>query len=389
MARHLPWSAITGLGSAGLTRVATPPAGVLAVEAIRAAIADSGLAFADIDGLLVARSGAATESDPDLDLQRLAGLRDLRLLQVIHCEGASAIQMITTATLAVRAGMARHVVCVFADAALQPDKRTSESFGRIKSVRGMAGLRYAAGAIGGVASHAMVAQRVMARYGWTSADLGAVAISNRRWAELNPDALMRKPLTMEDYLAARWIVEPFRLFDCAMPVNGAVAVIVSRADATDLRQPPVFVHGMGQGHRGPPNQAGEDEPVTGAAMAGAMACAMAGITPAAIEQCQIYDAFTFNTLMMLQEYGLCARGDAGAFVRSGATAPGGSMPTNTGGGHLSGSYLQGMTPVAEAIVQARGQGGARQCARHGMILVTNEGGQFDYHACLLVGTGRD
>lgn len=379
-------TAISGLGSAGLTRAATPPAGVLANEAIRAALADAGLRHADIDGLLIARSGGAVDKDPDLDLNKVAGLRDLKLLQLLHGEGCSAIMMIQTAALAIHAGLVRHVVCVFADAALQPGKRTSESFGRILSVQGLRGLRYSTGLIGGVASHAMVARRVMHERGYTAEHLGAVAISNRRWASLNPAALLREPLTMEQYLAARWIVEPFRLFDCAMPVNGAVAVIVSAADAARaLRQPPVYIHGMGQGHRGYPQQAGFGEVSSGAALAGGLALEMAGLQARDIDIAEIYDAFTFNTLLMLEEYGLCGRGTAGELVASGATGPGGRLPTNTGGGHLSGSYLQGMTPVAEAIVQARGQGGARQCARHDIVLATNEGGQFDYHACLLLG----
>ena len=382
-------AAITGLGHAGLTRKATPGAGVLATEAIRAAISDAGLKFEDIDGLLVARSGGAFEKEPDLDLQKVVGLRDLRLLQLLHCEGASAIQMVQTAAMAIAMGMVRHVVCVFADAALQPGKRTSESFGRIISVQGLRGLRYSSGLIGGVASHAMIAQRYMKQYQVTSEHLGAVAISNRRWAQLNPDAVLRKPLTMEEYLASRLIVEPFRLFDCAMPVNGAIAVIVSAADqATDLRQPPVYIYGMGQGHRGYPNQAGYPELSTGATLCGEMALQMAGLTVADINQAQIYDAFTFNTLLMLEAYGFCEPGQAGPFVLGGATAPGGSLPTNTGGGHLSGFYLQGMTPVAEAIVQARGQAGERQ-SRNDVVLATNEGGQFDYHACLLVGPHKN
>lgn len=123
---------------------------------------------------------------------------------------------------------------------------------------------------------------------------------------------------------------------------------------------------------------------SGAARARDIAFGMAGITLADVDQCQIYDAFSYITLLTLEEYGFCQKGEGGPFVASGVTGPGGALPTNTGGGHLSGFYLQGMTPVAEAVIQARGQAGERQCARHDIVLVTNEGGRFDHHACLVL-----
>jgi acetyl-CoA acetyltransferase len=383
-------AAIAGLGIAGLTRDATPPAAILAVQAIGHALLDAGLGRPAVDGLIVTRSGAATSKDLDLDLQRLAGLRNLRLLQLLHGEGTSAIQSIQVAAMAVSCGMASNVLCVFADAPLKPGKATRESFSRIKSAEGLRGLRYSSGLFGGAASHAIAARTHMAMYGTTVEHFGAIAIAARRWAQLNPRAVLRKPLTMEDYLAARWIVEPFRLFDCAMPVNGAVAVLVTSSDrAAQLHQPPVHIVGMGQGHPATPDQRGYDGEVTsGARLAATTAFGMAGITARDIDICEIYDAFTYLTLVTLEEYGFCAKGEGGAFVASGAIAPGGSLPTNTGGGHLSGYYLQGMTPVEEAIQQARGQAGERQCAKRDAILVTNEGGRLDYHASLVLSPHR-
>lgn len=383
-------AAIVGLGTAGLTREETPPAAMLAAEAIGHALKDSGLHRRTIDGLIVTRSGAASAKDLDLDLQRLAGLRDLRLLQVLHGEGTSAIQSIQVAAMAISCGLVSHVMCVFADAPLKPGKATRESFSRIKSAEGLRGLRYSSGLFGGAASHAIAARRHMAMYGTTSEHLGAVAIAARQWAQLNPRAVLRKPLAMSDYLAARWIVEPFRLFDCAMPVNGAVAVLVTSAEkAAAYSQPPVHILGMGQGHPATLDQRGSDAEVhSGARLAAATAFGMAGITARDVDICEIYDAFTYLTLVTLEEYGFCEKGKGGEFVASGAIAPGGSLPTNTGGGHLSGYYLQGMTPVEEAVQQARGQAGARQCARNGVILVTNEGGRLDYHANLLLSPHR-
>lgn len=379
-------AAITGLGMAGLRRDTPGPPDSLACQAVVAAVADAGLPLHGLDGLIVCRSGAASESVLGLALQRSLALRDLRLLQVLHGEGTSVVQAVQTAAMAVSQGLVRHVAVVFADAPVQAQQRAGASFGRVKSSHGIAGLRYSAGLFGGAAVHALAARRHMALYGTREEHFAAVAVQTRQWAQMNPQAMLREPLTMEAHLAARWVAEPLRLFDCAMPVNGGVAVVVSgAAEATALRQPPVFVRGFGQGHPGMPSQRGfEPEVSSGAAQARDTALRMAGITLADIGICQIYDAFSYLTLLTLEAYGFCAKGEGGPFVASGAIGPGGSLPTNTGGGHLSGFYLQGMTPLAEGVVQARGQAGERQCARNDMVLVTNEGGRLDHHACLLL-----
>lgn len=363
---------------------------MLALQAVQAAVADAGLALTQVDGLIVCRSGAASEKDLGLALQRSLGLRNLALLQVVHGEGTSAVQAVQTAALAVQAGMARHVVCVFADAPVLPGKPSHQSFGRIKTPAGIAGLRYAAGLFGGAAVYAMAARRHMALFGTRQEDLGAIAVQTRKWAMLNPQALLRTELTLEDYLAARWIAEPLRLYDCAMPANGGIAVVVSRGEqAPDMPQPPVYVAGFGQGHPGTPERRGyEPEVHSGAALARDVAFSMAGIGLGDIDICQFYDAFSYIPLVTLEDYGFCAKGEGGPFVASGVTGPGGRLPMNTGGGHLSGYYLQGMTPVCEGVLQARGQAGERQCDRHETVLVTNEGGRFDYHACVVLSTHR-
>ena len=383
---HIGLGTITGLGTAGLTRAATPPAAALALQAVLNAIADAGLSPADIDGLIICRSGAASEQDLGLALQRTLGLRDLALLHVLHGEGTSSIQAIQMASLAVQAGVASHVVCVFADAPIVPGRPAHKSFGRIKSSQGMSGLRYSAGLFGGAAVFAMAARRHMALFGTLEVHFGAMAIATREWAIRNPQALLRTPLSMNDYLAARWIAEPFRLYDCAMPANGGIAVVVSATErAMDLAQPPVHILGVGQGHPGTPESRGfEPEVHSGAAQAGKMAFKMAGVGPTDVDICQLYDAFSYLPMLALEDYGFCAKGESGPFVASGVTAPGGALPVNTGGGHLSGCYLQGMTPVCEAVIQARGQAGERQCAKHDVILVSNEGGRFDHHASLIL-----
>jgi acetyl-CoA acetyltransferase len=143
---------------------------------------------------------------------------------------------------------------------------------------------------------------------------------------------------------------------------------------------------MGQGHPGNPNRAPfEDEVNTGARLARETAFGMAGITVNDVDICEFYDPFTYATLVTLEDYGFCEKGEGGPFVEDGKLGPGGELPTNTGGGQLSGYYMQGMTPVSEAIIQARGQAGERQISKHDMILVTGSGGRLDYHSCLIFG----
>lgn len=381
---------IVGLGLEGLTREPTPPSRVLAARAVLAAAADAGLAPEAIDGLLVCRSGGASEADLGLNLQRSAVLPNLKLLQVSYAEGASAAANIQLAAMAVTHGLASAVACVFADAPLSPGLSAREAFGQRKTATGLDSLRYAAGLFGGAGIFALAARRYMEICDAKAEHFGAVAVAARAWAQDNPLAVFRRPLTLEDYLAARWIAEPLRLYDCAVPVNGAIAVIVTRPElAADLRKPPVHILGMGQGHPGTPDQAGFDREIGGGgAIARDTAFRMAGVSLKDIDICQFYDAFTYLTLNSLESYGFCGRGEAGEFVLSGATSPGGILPVNTGGGHLSGYYLQGMTPVSEAVIQLRGEAGARQCARRDVALVTNEGGRLDHHACLILSPHR-
>jgi acetyl-CoA acetyltransferase len=190
------------------------------------------------------------------------------------------------------------------------------------------------------------------------------------------------PLTLDDYHASRWVVEPFHMLDCCLVSNGGVAVIVTSAErARRLRKPPVYVWGMGQGHPG-----GEpaENLASGAPLASATAFAMAGVTAKDVELGELYDCYTFTVLVTLEDYGFCAKGEGGPFVAAGHTAPGGSLPVNTGGGQLSSSYMWGMTPIAEAIIQARGEAGERQVPRRDVVLVSGNGGLLSTHTTLLV-----
>jgi acetyl-CoA acetyltransferase len=171
-----------------------------------------------------------------------------------------------------------------------------------------------------------------------------------------------------------------------MVSNGGVAVVVTGVErAKNLQQSPVYLLGSGQSHPGYSMRRGcEFGITTGAVRSGAEAMGMAGITPADVDICELYDCYTYTVLVTLEDYGFCAKGEGGAFVEDGKLGPGGSLPTNTGGGQLSGFYLWGMTPLSEAVLQARGDAGERQVAKHNVVLVSGNGGLLDYHASLVV-----
>ncbi len=380
-------SAIVGLGMTEFTRDYQLPSWQLATQAIGSAIEDAGLKHADIDGLLLNKSPLAELKDFPMEIQDYAGLSDLSLLSVVEAEGSSMVQTIQQATMAIQSGMASKVVCVFADTPLQPNTSAGAAFAVAMPMMGQLGIEIANGFYSPIAAYAMAAQRYLAVHDRGTDDMGAVAIANRQWAQLNELAKIRKPLTMEQYRAAPYIVEPIRMFDCAYPVNGAIAVVVTGVEqAKQCPQPPAYLYGMGQGHAGNINRRGhQPEMDTGAKQAGDIAYKMAGITAKEIDACQFYDAFSISTLINLELYGLCEPGGAGDFVQSGATSPGGSLPVNTGGGHLSGYYLQGATPVSEAIMQIRQQATGWQLDTLNHMLVTGYGGRMQFHAALIMG----
>ncbi|MHB8576290.1 MAG: thiolase family protein, partial [Dehalococcoidia bacterium] len=358
-----------------------------AAEAIRLAVEDAGLTKDDIDGLLI--NAGITNNSPgglSLALQNYLGLNRLRLLNHMNAAGSTAAQMVQYASFAVVHGLANYVVCVFADAPLQADKSAGAAYGSARRPAGMASLSSAYGMYGANSGYALAARRHMAEYGTTHDQLGQIAVSERLWASMNPKAQMREPISLEDYHNSRWIMEPLHLLDCCLVSNGGVAVIVTTAErARDLKQAPAYVWGMGQGHHGnAPRPAWEPEVNTAATIAKESAFRMAEIGAEDVNVCELYDCYTYTVLVTLEDYGFCGKGEGGAFVQDGKLGPGGSLPTNTGGGQLSGYYMWGMTPVSEAVIQTRGQGGERQVERHDVVLVSGNGGILNYHGCLVL-----
>ena len=378
-------AAITGLGITEMGRIYGHDGNWFAAEAIRLALADAGLEKSDVDGLLV-NAGVGQHGAIGLPLAQVLGFKELRLLNHMNAAGSTAAQMVQYAAFAVTQGLAHHVVCVFSDAPMQAPGSSGSAYARQGGPRGMASLPPAYGMFSVNAQYAMAARRHMELYGTTNDQLGQIAVSTRAWATMNPKAQMREAIDLEDYRKSRWIMEPFHLLDCCLVSNGGVAVVVSAADrARDMVQPPVYVWGMGQGHHATLNRAGWDPDVTSAAgMAKETAFRMAGIELAEIDVCEVYDCYTYTTLVTLEDYGFCGKGEGGPFVEDGKLGPGGSLPTNTGGGQLSGYYMWGMTPLSEGVIQARGQGGERQVEKHDFVLVTGNGGVLNYHGCLIL-----
>lgn len=377
-------TAIVGLGMTDLGKVFGRSATDFAVDAVTRAAEDAGLGLGEIDGLLI---NPGVGGDIALNLQFALQLHDLRMLSVVQSFGASAGVMVQMASLAIEAGMVNNVACVFADAPLTEGKGAGAAYSGPRSApAGVGMLPYAAGLASAPAKYAMAARRHMETYGTTSEQLGAVAIAARQWAGMNPLATMREPLTLADHQASPMVAAPLRRLDCCLVSNGGIAVIVSRADrAADMRRPPVHVWGWGQSHPGyTMGRDGEFGLRTGATASGAQAMGMAGVNVEDVTIREIYDCFTYTTLVTLEDYGFCAKGEGGEFVSSGALAPGGSHPTNTGGGELSSYYMWGMTPLSEAVIQARGDGGERQVPENDVILVSGNGGVLDFHSTLIL-----
>jgi acetyl-CoA acetyltransferase len=377
--------AIVGLGVTPMGKIYGRRAVDFAAEAIALALADAGLQKSDIDGLLI---NANLPNDMDPRTQMTLGLENLSLISVMNAYGSTAGSMMQYACMAIREGLAKTVALVYADAPLTPTRGAGQSYSgpHRYPLNGMIGLKAAYGEFGANIGYAMAAQRHMHLYGTSEDHLGIIAVGQRKWAQMSPWAQMKAPMTMEDHHNSRWIAEPLRLFDCCLVSNGAVALIVTSPDrARDLKQPPVYVLGYAQSAPGD-NQSTATHPAveTGARRSGPAALRMAGITLNDIGTCQLYDCYTYTVLVSLEDYGFCPKGEGGPFVADGKLGPGGSLPTNTGGGQLSGYYMWAFTPLSEAVVQARGQGGARQVSRNDFILVSGNGGILNFHSTLIL-----
>ena len=369
-------AAVAGVGYTDFTAQAPQSTLELARDACAAAIADAGLTAADVDG--IASFMVMHDSVPTQAVATVLGLPQMRFSLDIDLGGQAPCHLVAQAAAAVTTGQAKAVLVYRA-----MKGRSGPRVGGMEFSGGGGQYRYPIGYSAYLMYVAMWAQRFLAETGQGAEDLGAVAVAQREYAMANPRAFRRRPLTLEQYLDAPYVVDPFRGPDCTIEVDGACAVLVTSIErARDLPHPPAVV--AAGGYRAGPRPgldigdhlAWRDYTRNYTSWLAADLYAQSGIGPRDVQFAEIYDCFTSTVLIGLEGLGLCDRGGSGAFVRSGATRLDGRLPTNTHGGLLAEGYLHGMNTVAEAVLQIQGRGGERQVTRHEVGIVTS-GAQMD------------
>lgn len=241
-----------------------------------------------------------------------------------------------------------------------------------------------------VSAYALAASRHMHEFGTTREQLAAVAVSARQWAQKNPEAFMRDNLTIEDVLKARMVADPLTVRDCCLVTDGAAAIVMTRAGrAPDHAAKPAYVLGAAAATTHMNISAMADLTVTAAAQSGPRAFAQAGYAPSDIDVVELYDAFTINTVLFLEDLGFCPKGEGGRFVEGGRIAPGGSLPVNTNGGGLSCVHpgMYGLFTVVEAAQQLAGLAGERQVPDARLALAHGNGGVLSSQVTAILGTG--
>ena len=379
--------AIVGAGNSRLGKVPGVSSLDLIVEAMRNAIDDAGLDVSEIDGL-VCRGPDELYSQHQLVGERL-GI-NARFSTTLANGGASQIMSIGMAVMAIRHGLAKTVICGYGRDAWSRTHATEEARVRNETrppsqLPREFGPEY--GYFSAAATHAFGATRHMHLYGTTKEHFGHIAVAFREHALRNPQAMMKTPLSMEEYHAQRSIVRPFGLFDCSLRSDAAGALIVtSREHARDLRQPVVLVKGFGT-HNNLKGWFADDHMVTTAArQSGETAYRMAGVGPGDVDTAQIYDCFTYMVLTQLEDYGFCKKGEGGPFVASGALGLDGVLPTNTSGGQLSEAHAEGVLQIVEGVRQLRHTYPAQRQVKDAEIaLISGHGGNQVCHSTLILG----
>lgn len=367
---------IVGVGNTHYGRLPGSSAVSLTVEAIRNAIADCGIAKSEIDAVLTKYPTSNFQSLFSAKVAQALGIVP-KVTATIDQAGASNIGLIGYAMMCIESGQCNVAVCSYGDNPLSGNRA---AYARPR------GEDAAYGFFGAPSGYAMIAQRYRHEYGLRDEQLGAVAVTFRKHASLNENAQFRQPLTMEEYLNARYVAQPFRLNDCCPVTDGAAAVIVTSVErARSLRKKPVYIMGIGQGHPTWDLPQREHWTTTGAAVSGPMAFNMAGITPADVDVAEFYDCFTIVPILTLEDYGFCRKGEGAAFVEGGARIDlGGALPMNTSGGLNSETGMPGMQLIVEGVRQLRGECGARQVEGAEIAAVSNQGGIMTTHATLVL-----
>ncbi|MDP6708891.1 MAG: thiolase family protein [Alphaproteobacteria bacterium] len=362
-------AAVTGIGETAYSRGTEKSALALQLEASLTAIADAGLTPGDIDGLIPYSLGPVAE-----DLMTNLGLADVRFSAQTPMGGASSVAALQCAAAVIAAGVCRHVLISLGRRGYS-DARVATRLAAMPQFRLISEFENPVGAVAPAQLYAPMARRHMETYGTTAEQFAEVAITMRKHAMLNDNAIMSKPMTVADHHASRMISDPFRLFDCCLESDGATAVVVSAADLAKDTRRPVTILGVAEGHPDSPSTITQRPDMTtlGLAKAAPRAFEMAGVTPGEIDVAEIYDCFTFTVICEIEDLGFCKKGEGGAFVEGGRIGLGGELPVNTHGGLLSQAHIAGMNHVYELVRQLRGEGGRAQVADAEIGLVTGYG----------------
>jgi acetyl-CoA acetyltransferase len=351
-------AAIVGIGQLPFSKNIGRSEEVTALEASKLALEDAGLKPSDIDGM----SKWSIQVTSENAIARSLGVPNLRFFGEVGYGGGGGCGVVGHAAAAIAAGMARCVLVYRSrnrGSGGRPWAGTSRERDQSASEGNETAFFSPYGFVRPADQVAMFARRFLHERGYSTRHLGWIAVAMRRHATNNPVAMMRTPITMEDYEKARFISEPLRLLDCCLETDGAAAVIVAEASmARDLRQKPAYIMAAAQG-MGPRNWTMNNffkDPLleSPGAFAARDLWRMAGVEPKDVPVAQLYDAFTPLVLASLEEYGFCKPGDAGAFVEDHGLEIGGRLPTNTSGGSLSEAYVHGINLIIEATRQIRG-----------------------------------
>ena len=376
--------AIAGVGVAGLGEAHGYTEMELLAQAATKAVANAGLTMSDIDGIATCSSSATMWVMPTIEY---LGIRP-KFIESTMLGGSSFLAHLLPAMQAIASGQCNAVLVCYGST-----QRTA-TFGRKEGVKARALLdpqpyEKPYQPLSPVTSYALAAQRHMYQYGTTRRQLAEVAVAARKWAQLNPEAFMRDPMSIEDVLSARMISDPFSVRDCCLVTDGAGAYVLMAADrARDLPVKPVYVLGSATAVWNRQVSSMHDLTVTAASESGPRAMQMAGVDHKDIDLIQLYDAFTINVLLFLEDLGFCAKGEGGAFVENGGIAPGGHTPVNTNGGGLSCVHpgMYGIFTLIEAVRQLRGEGGERQIPSASIALVHGNGGTLSSQSTAILGS---
>ncbi|WP_114423651.1 acetyl-CoA acetyltransferase [Nocardioides houyundeii] len=371
---------IVGVAEAGLGEVGPGITALqIAGEASLAALQDAGLTPRDVDAVFC---HSAFFSFPAIRLSEYLGISP-RFTDTTAMGGSSFVSHLRHAVAAINAGM-----CTTALVAYGSNQRSLA--GRLTRSSIDAGPSYELpfGPRMPVAGYALAAARHMHEFGTTREHLAEIVLAARQWAQLHPDAFARDDLTREEILSARMISTPLSKADCCLVTDGAGAVVVTSTErARTLRHGPVPVLSVAEATRHMAISSAPDLVTTAAVESGARAFELAGLRPDDVDVVELYDAFSINTLLFLEDLGFCAKGEGGDFVSGGRIAPGGELAVNTNGGGLSYTHpgMYGIFLLIEAVHQLRGSAGARQVADAHVALVHGNGGVLSSQVTALLG----